>query len=127
MAKEVTGFNGFLAEVYSEDMYKKNSYHVSVFHLLVLTLRMTDLGGKKVGPYRVWLGEAQLLGLAMSRSLGDTLAHSVGVSPKPEVRDLSLLVDSMHHDVAKLPTISTRVRLGCYASSLPIIIYICGR
>ena len=87
-------------------MHKKNSYHVSVFRfpfpvfrLLVLSLRMTDIGGRKVGPYRVWLGEAQLLGLAMSRSLGDTLAHSVGVSPKPEVRDLSLLSNSMHYDV----------------------------
>ena len=53
----------------------------------MLSLRMTDIGGKEVGPYRVWLGEAQLLGLAMSRSLGDTLAHSIGVSPKPEVSD----------------------------------------
>lgn len=47
---------------------------------------MRDIGGKAVGPYRVWLGEAQLLGLAMSRSLGDTVAHTVGVSPQPEVR-----------------------------------------
>lgn len=62
-------------------------FPISVSRFLVLSLRMTDIGGRQVGPYRVWLGEAQLLGLAMSRSLGDTLAHSVGVSPKPEVRN----------------------------------------
>lgn len=31
-----------------------------------------------VGPERVWLPDRDIPGLAMSRSLGDTIAHSVG-------------------------------------------------
>lgn len=30
------------------------------------------------GPERVWLKDQDIPGLAMSRSLGDTVAHSVG-------------------------------------------------
>lgn len=52
--------------------------------------RSKNLGGEEVGPFRVWLGIAPILGLAMSRSLGDTLAHSVGVISTPDIvtRDL---------------------------------------
>ena len=38
-----------------------------------------------VGPARVWLAKKYAPGLAMSRSLGDTVAHSVGVSSTPEI------------------------------------------
>jgi serine/threonine protein phosphatase PrpC len=37
------------------------------------------------GPPRVWLGHMDIPGLAMSRSIGDTVAHSAGVSSEPEV------------------------------------------
>ena len=37
------------------------------------------------GPARVWLAEDDIPGLAMSRSLGDGLAHSVGVSSQPDL------------------------------------------
>lgn len=37
------------------------------------------------GPARVWLAKIDIPGLAMSRSLGDTVAHSVGVSSTPEI------------------------------------------
>jgi len=36
------------------------------------------------GPPRVWLGHMDVPGLAMSRSLGDAVAHSAGVSSEPE-------------------------------------------
>lgn len=36
-----------------------------------------------MGPARVWLQEVDVPGLAMSRSLGDYVAQSVGVSPEP--------------------------------------------
>merc|ERR1711990_592773 len=36
------------------------------------------------GPPRVWLGHMDVPGLAMSRSLGDTVAHSAGVISDPE-------------------------------------------
>jgi len=37
------------------------------------------------GPARVWLGHMDVPGLAMSRSLGDVVAHSAGVSSEPEL------------------------------------------
>lgn len=37
-----------------------------------------------VGPPRVWLADADVPGLAMSRSIGDAVAHSVGVSSEPD-------------------------------------------
>lgn len=36
------------------------------------------------GPQRVWLGNMDVPGLAMSRSLGDTVAHTAGVISEPE-------------------------------------------
>jgi serine/threonine protein phosphatase PrpC len=37
------------------------------------------------GPARVWLGDMDIPGLAMSRSIGDTVAHSAGVISTPEI------------------------------------------
>lgn len=37
------------------------------------------------GPARVWLGHMDIPGLAMSRSLGDTIAHTAGVSSEPDI------------------------------------------
>eukprot|EP00475_Leptophrys_vorax_P038570 TRINITY_DN6826_c0_g3_i1.p1 TRINITY_DN6826_c0_g3~~TRINITY_DN6826_c0_g3_i1.p1 ORF type:complete len:437 (+),score=142.77 TRINITY_DN6826_c0_g3_i1:1584-2894(+) len=41
--------------------------------------------GTDCGPYRVWLAKVDVPGLAMSRSIGDDVAHSVGVSTEVEV------------------------------------------
>lgn len=41
--------------------------------------------GEDPGPMRVWLADIDVPGLAMSRSLGDDVAHSVGVSNEPEI------------------------------------------
>ncbi|KAF8821247.1 protein phosphatase 2c containing protein [Cardiosporidium cionae] len=46
-----------------------------------------------IGPPRVWLPSILLPGLAMSRSMGDTIAASVGVSSEPEFVDYTLSVD----------------------------------
>jgi len=46
-----------------------------------------------MGPSRVWLKNEDVPGLAMSRSLGDYVAHSVGVIPDPE-----LLYDELNGD-----------------------------
>jgi len=43
------------------------------------------------GPARVWLAHADIPGLAMSRSLGDKVAHSAGVSSEPEIFELALV------------------------------------
>jgi serine/threonine protein phosphatase PrpC len=51
------------------------------------------------GPARVWLGHMDVPGLAMSRSLGDVVAHSAGVSSEPEFFEyvMSLSLISIHY------------------------------
>ena len=49
-----------------------------------------DENGNPVGPARVWLKTQDLPGLAMSRSLGDAVASSVGVIPEPEILEFNL-------------------------------------
>ena len=44
-----------------------------------------DEDGEFVGPERVWLKNEDVPGLAMSRSFGDDVAHSVGVISQPEI------------------------------------------
>lgn len=46
--------------------------------------------GDPVGPARVWLKTQNIPGLAMSRSIGDLVAGSVGVIPEPEFFELAL-------------------------------------
>lgn len=52
------------------------------------------MSGNNVGPMRVWLKHEDIPGLAMSRSIGDYLAESVGVIAVPDIkiykRDLEL-------------------------------------
>lgn len=43
------------------------------------------------GPKRVWLKHKQVPGLAMTRSLGDVVAKSVGVTYEPEIKVFSNL------------------------------------
>lgn len=49
--------------------------------------------GQTIGPQRVWLREEEYPGLAMSRSLGDKVAHSVGVSSHPETLEFTIGID----------------------------------
>ena len=44
-----------------------------------------DWNGEPIGPMRVWVKHDDIPGLAMSRSMGDRIAHSVGVSAEAEV------------------------------------------
>ena len=43
-----------------------------------------------MGPMRVWVQEDEVPGLAMSRSIGDKVAQSVGVIPTPEILEYTL-------------------------------------
>lgn len=52
--------------------------------------KVTDAAGHKVGPYRVWKPGTTLPGLAMSRSIGDSLAKSVGVIGTPVIQQFTL-------------------------------------
>lgn len=49
-----------------------------------------DEEGKAIGPPRVWVANDDKPGLAMSRSFGDRLAASVGVTWIPEIIDYKL-------------------------------------
>lgn len=49
--------------------------------------------GEVLGPPRVWLRNEDIPGLAMSRSIGDLVASSVGVSPEPEILERTLTPD----------------------------------
>lgn len=43
-----------------------------------------------MGPLRVWVQDEDVPGLAMSRSIGDKVAQSVGVTPDPEIMEYTL-------------------------------------
>ena len=47
-----------------------------------------------VGPPRVWLGQANVPGLAMSRSIGDFVVHTAGVVSTPDISEMELDSDS---------------------------------
>ena len=49
-----------------------------------------EKNGKVDGPYRVWVQDEMYPGLAMSRSIGDFIATSVGVIPNPEIIEYNL-------------------------------------
>ncbi|CAD8127540.1 unnamed protein product [Paramecium sonneborni] len=49
-----------------------------------------DDQGNSIGPARVWVRDGNYPGLAMSRSLGDQIAQSVGVSSIPEIFEYQL-------------------------------------
>ena len=53
-------------------------------------LSYVDANGNPVGPARVWLKTQNIPGLAMSRSIGDVVAHSVGVECEPEIKEFTL-------------------------------------
>ena len=45
-----------------------------------------DEYGESIGPLRVWVQGDNVPGLAMTRSFGDLVGASVGVSPIPEIK-----------------------------------------
>lgn len=49
-----------------------------------------DRHDNPMGPKRVWLMDYDEPGLAMTRSFGDTIAHSVGCSDTPEILEYSI-------------------------------------
>eukprot|EP01022_Parablepharisma_sp_SALTPOND_P026523 TRINITY_DN64326_c1_g1_i1.p3 TRINITY_DN64326_c1_g1~~TRINITY_DN64326_c1_g1_i1.p3 ORF type:complete len:429 (+),score=22.71 TRINITY_DN64326_c1_g1_i1:2746-4032(+) len=49
--------------------------------------------GEPIGPYRVWLKDGKVPGLAMSRSIGDEVAAQVGVISEPEIFEKTLTAE----------------------------------
>ena len=56
--------------------------------------------GEPIGPQRVWLQHEEIPGLAMSRSFGDRVAHSVGVSPEAETLQFTLSLNDKYIIIA---------------------------
>ena len=48
-------------------------------------MQAQDWRGRFSGPQRIWVKNINSPGLAMSRSVGDTIAHSVGCSCEPDI------------------------------------------
>ena len=46
--------------------------------------------GKEGGPFRIWMKGCDYPGLAMSRSIGDKIAHDIGVSSEPEILNFNI-------------------------------------
>ena len=61
---------------------------------------MRDEDNTFIGPPRVWLKEQDYPGLAMSRSFGDRVAHSVGVSEEPEIKEYTFCKEDKFFVVA---------------------------
>lgn len=53
------------------------------------------MNGEDIGPPRVWLRNQDVPGLAMTRSIGDLVAASVGVSCRPEIQLTELTGDDL--------------------------------
>eukprot|EP00298_Acanthocystis_sp_HF-20_P011032 c19191_g1_i1.p1 GENE.c19191_g1_i1~~c19191_g1_i1.p1 ORF type:complete len:359 (+),score=142.78 c19191_g1_i1:47-1078(+) len=47
-----------------------------------------------LGPARVWLGQELYPGLAMSRSIGDSIAHQAGCTAEPDIIEHTINIDS---------------------------------
>mmetsp|Transcript_3026 Transcript_3026/g.5108 ORF Transcript_3026/g.5108 Transcript_3026/m.5108 type:complete len:239 (-) Transcript_3026:430-1146(-) len=52
-----------------------------------------DQNGNPLGPLRVWLKSEDVPGLAMTRSFGDAVAHSVGCNAEPELDEYTFTKD----------------------------------
>ena len=46
--------------------------------------------GKEGGPFRIWMKGCDYPGIAMSRSIGDQIAHGIGVSSEPEILNFNI-------------------------------------
>jgi serine/threonine protein phosphatase PrpC len=57
---------------------------------LLEVMHILDGSGDYVGPARVWLGHEASPGLAMSRSMGDTVGAQAGVISTPEIIEFEL-------------------------------------
>lgn len=52
--------------------------------------QLSNSEGQKIGPHRIWKPNGKIPGLAMSRSLGDSIAKSIGVISKPVIHNMEI-------------------------------------
>lgn len=88
----VSDYGGKPYEAIQVSVDQKPNHHQELTRILEkggVVGRMENDLGEKVGPYRVWTKDHQA-GLAMSRSLGDSICHDIGVIATPIVRRFTL-------------------------------------
>eukprot|EP00359_Climacostomum_virens_P003835 CAMPEP_0204918048 /NCGR_PEP_ID=MMETSP1397-20131031/15787_1 /ASSEMBLY_ACC=CAM_ASM_000891 /TAXON_ID=49980 /ORGANISM="Climacostomum Climacostomum virens, Strain Stock W-24" /LENGTH=307 /DNA_ID=CAMNT_0052091139 /DNA_START=277 /DNA_END=1197 /DNA_ORIENTATION=- len=61
-----------------------------IFRANGIVQKYISRSGEAIGPYRVWSSDDASPGLAMSRSLGDRVAQTYGVSCDPEIMQIDL-------------------------------------
>ena len=62
--------------------------------------KLKEKDGNSTGPSRVWVQDQMYPGLAMSRSIGDFIASSVGVIPDPQIIEYTLDMSSRYMVIA---------------------------
>ena len=62
--------------------------------------KLKEKDGNYTGPSRVWVQDQMYPGLAMSRSIGDFIASSVGVIPDPQIIEYTLDMSSRYMVIA---------------------------
>jgi len=65
-----------------------------------ILINYPDETGTYIGPYRVWLKDQNIPGLAMSRSFGDQIGASVGIISEPEIIEHTITQEDMFLVVA---------------------------
>merc|ERR1712071_273915 len=83
------------------------------------------------GPPRVWLGHMDVPGLAMSRSLGDAVAHTAGVISEPEFTErelnpadkfLCVATDGLWEFVDNEETVAMAFGASCPSAGVDILV-----
>lgn len=88
--------DGFQAVPLSEDQKPDNPNEKK--RILAAGGRVETLPGppgEDNGPYRVWLKDVDVPGLAMARSIGDEVSHTVGVIDVPEITEHEIADDDL--------------------------------
>ena len=75
-----------------DNEFKKNIINKALENYLIdFTFENIKDDGKEGGPFRIWMKGCDYPGIAMSRSIGDKIAHNIGVINEPEI--LSFYLD----------------------------------
>lgn len=88
----VSDYGGKAYEAIQISVDQKPNHHQEMARILEkggIVSRMENDFGERIGPHRVWTKDHQA-GLAMSRSLGDSICHDIGVIATPIVRRFTL-------------------------------------
>lgn len=80
---------------------------------------LIDENGEPIGSHRVWLANMMLPGLAMSRSIGDDVAATVGVHAIPEIRTYNREFSVVVTCVRPNPALAIKSLFGMVPCAVP--------